>query len=782
MALDVDCDDCPHNAAPCHTLHYYATNSNFTTSNAIFYFLEGEHVLESAVEVMNVANLSLVGTQQNSSKVLCGGSASAGFFVRNFENFNVKHLSFLSCGMEIEGLHSTFILLNGSGLYFDHITISNSTGYGLAALSLHKNSSISNSVFSNNQVSVGRGSGNVIVFYSSCSAPSRLSIDSCKILNGYGNDTSSSAGGLTLNINCTDVYVTISNSTLNGNTGSNIIINFLALTGNFIRMSNVITSNGSSFSGPGVFIKLDENLPIADPISCGTHRKLQPNYLMEMSNVAIFKNTGLGALYIEDNTDAEIECNSQYVLIRDSKITENMATNNFATGTSVWLNTKGMYVKGKFGIIQATFKNVSISASTTLRSSAYTATVYLQQVLNVTFIDCTFENNKATSISATASKLVFQGNHTFTNNSGYYGAGLLLIQDSYLFLNSHTHITFAGNHAFYSGGAIFVNIDDFLNPYSLCFLQADPDVSDIRIDFANNTAGIGGSSLYIPPSINDCAAKTGKVSGIRTFLAIFNLRNTESDPSAIASDPTKVCACSPGHRRTNCYALSVDVDVYPGEDFNLSLAVTGTMTGVVPGTIVAHLPISDEIHLGPLQESQLNKYNHCTNFTYTVFSNQKESRFGLMSSSPLVDRTYGDVDILVKVHFMSCPVGFTLHQDGACTCDPVIMRDNIQCFINNQSILRPANTWIGFIKDEDSSETGVVFHDNCPHGYCLSHDVYLSSDDLISSVWVTGLGSCVGSVQKTTVSHLVVRNAGSVPICFCCFCSHWRSLVLFWWL
>ena len=52
---------------------------------------------------------------------------------------------------------------------------------------------------------------------------------------------------------------------------------------------------------------------------------------------------------------------------------------------------------------------------------------------------------------------------------------------------------------------------------------------------------------------------------------------------------------------------------------------------------------------------------------------------------------------------------------------------NVECDINNQSILRPANTWIGFVK-QPSNQSGVIFHRNCPIGYCLPHNVKITID------------------------------------------------------
>ena len=63
-------------------------------------------------------------------------------------------------------------------------------------------------------------------------------------------------------------------------------------------------------------------------------------------------------------------------------------------------------------------------------------------------------------------------------------------------------------------------------------------------------------------------------------------------------------------------------------------------------------------------------------------------------------------------------------------CDPRLDYGNIECNIDNKSFLRPANSWIGFTKQSPvaSSKTGVLFHPNCPIGYCLSCGVSITSN------------------------------------------------------
>ena len=205
---------------------------------------------------------------------------------------------------------------------------------------------------------------------------------------------------------------------------------------------------------------------------------------------------------------------------------------------------------------------------------------------------------------------------------------------------------------------------------------------------------------------------------IHSILNNFHIQNTEFDPSAISSDPIRVCQCQPGHQIPDCKQDSLLTSAYPGDDFTLCLAVVGTMNGTVPGIIYAKFPPSfPQASLGDLQDTQLNKYANCNNFTYTVQSSQTSVHLFLTATpySPVLN---------IRVDLKACPTGFALN-NGACKCNHVLIQEGIDCFINNQSILRQANTWIGF----STCETGVVFSEHCPHGYCLPHDVYLSGDD-----------------------------------------------------
>ncbi len=262
-----------------------------------------------------------------------------------------------------------------------------------------------------------------------CTGPSQIFIDNCKFLYGQ-------PGGLKLNINCSYVHATIANSIFSGS-NNNLRVLFEMFTGNFVQMSNITISNVNSNGSLFIVVAAHDQgqfLPHHDPLSCGPNLLHQPNYLMEISNITIARSTGVAALHIHDYQRHETDCNAQYILLRDSIITEHTVT---------WEGTSVLFINPYNMTIQATFKNVTISSSIRISSTeAYgqSSSTSFYGVLYVTFIDCTFESNQMTALAAGASNLVFQGIITFRNNSSTTnGAGIKVLQDSHIHTYTQQH-------------------------------------------------------------------------------------------------------------------------------------------------------------------------------------------------------------------------------------------------------------------------------------------------------------------------------------------------------
>ena len=72
---------------------------------------------------------------------------------------------------------------------------------------------------------------------------------------------------------------------------------------------------------------------------------------------------------------------------------------------------------------------------------------------------------------------------------------------------------------------------------------------------------------------------------------------------------------------------------------------------------------------------------------------------------------------------LPCPTGF-IKNKGVCQCDLSINEYNIKCDINDQTILRPANSWITATTHNNSYTYHISLH--CPFHYCLPHSSHLN--------------------------------------------------------
>ena len=112
----------------------------------------------------------------------------------------------------------------------------------------------------------------------------------------------------------------------------------------------------------------------------------------------------------------------------------------------------------------------------------------------------------------------------------------------------------------------------------------------------------------------------------KDFYAVFNITNTEADPSAIASDPYKVCMCENDKHQPNCSRREYSVSVFPGQVFSLRLAVVsaGPFVGVVRGAIHAYFN-SQGPTLGSSQESQIGRRPRCENYNFSIFGTENDT-------------------------------------------------------------------------------------------------------------------------------------------------------------
>ena len=774
---------CP--SEPCHVLSYYAQYNTFNTSNARFVFLPGNHTLNTTIVVENVQNLTLTGDDRfetgllglpaPSSQIHCNRINGTGFDFENLSNLVIKNLLFLKCANlkyhdHYWVVHCAIRMVDIVNSTISRVTIQQSPGCGIEAVNVC--GSITESIFlSCNDTQVYIVYDDVSYNYSHCGSPTFL-IKSSQFLYGYSQPLKQwsvgQAGGLSFYIS-EDKYpsktIVIDNITAVGNAGYNgghlsLTYDAITTTGPSITVINSYFMDGHSdkYSGGGALngLLVLQSTPTYIPLTI-TNCTFQ-------SNTAIFG----GAVLITMQNTEDITPDLPTVLFQNCA---------FLNNTSQLQDAGTLAMSSAIGI---TFKHCTFSSSALTNS--YSVTYLVNS--NITFSNCTFEDNIGTALAAVYSIIVFEGNNTFRNNTSMYGGALLFYTNSYMILQENTHIHFINNHAEYVGGAIFVQCVTV----SPCFFQVPttnatllPNLN-IRLHFENNTAEHGGTALFggLVVKCEMIVSKDDLLDAWKYFQIITGLHNTVSEPSTISSDPIGACFCT--NNIPDCDKRWNNIIIYPGKTFKISAIAIGQTRGTIRGVIHADV---DSGTIGHLQGSQtLQSYENCTNFSYTAFTNMRTATLTLTISEsddgitckniPQLSSTNAPPTPPPKVYIVlqDCPAGFSLTNNTTqpmCDCVPILKKHHISCDINKGTIHRPASSWIGYHNASHDNETsGVLYYAHCPFDYCkhTDMDIYLNNSDEQCAFGHSGIlcGSCKPGLSLALVTSQCLKCSNTYLI------------------
>ena len=207
------------------------------------------------------------------------------------------------------------------------------------------------------------------------------------------------------------------------------------------------------------------------------------------------------------------------------------------------------------------------------------------------------------------------------------------------------------------------------------------------------------------------------------------------DANKITTNKKHVCYCIDSYTY-NCYLDEINF-VYPGQSFHLQLI--STIKNVNYLTVKVNTTAKTSCRIAKTSEIEQRIYNSCTSVYYTIHINNKWCELFLSYSS------FGaDIDIFY-INFLPCPTGFSLNQlEGYCRCDPILTSTTIisvTCNIDDQTILRPGNSWICTTSNHTYRVSSY-----CPFHYCLPNPspFNLSNPDTQCQFKRTGLlcGKC----------------------------------------
>ena len=76
----------------------------------------------------------------------------------------------------------------------------------------------------------------------------------------------------------------------------------------------------------------------------------------------------------------------------------------------------------------------------------------------------------------------------------------------------------------------------------------------------------------------------------------------------------------------------------------------------------------------------------------------------------------------MHIQILECPIGFSLQTNRSygCVCSPLLMKHNVSCDINKQTISRQNSVWVGLY------DGMPAVHEHCPLGFCKQDLIRIS--------------------------------------------------------
>ena len=540
------------------------------------------------------------------------------------------------------------------------------------------------------------------------------------------------------------VEVDIRNTYMSGNTGTeggNLYLEFM----DFVKNSSVIIESCSLEYGNAIFSLLNRTSYIAGgglglrhgilhgkgyrPM-CQHTRSLNRFIMLDCNivhNEAIYAAGGFFVTGISNYPNIF----SIQIIISTSIFSENIAID----GSTVFLAEVKLSPYVSPLLNQIVFQNIKFSSNRLDKDflsfisnntiNTLLGVVWVVSSPHVQFDNCTFDDNEVPGLAASDSNIIFIRENNFKSNYGLRGGGMGLSQST-MYLLPHTHINFVSNFALQRGGGIYVDNSPLNLNY--CFFQIyDPtELNETELDIAvtlqNNTAVESGTSLY-GGTIDHCVASTHSYFSDKSSTEIANyiFQFNDSGNSVVSSDPFLLCFCMGNDKDYDCSIPILEVRVYRGELFSISVVAVGQRNGTAPAVINAAIlfPNDKEAYLGKSQDTRRISRS-CTLLHYSVFSNSDTEDVQLSTEGS--GKLYGYM-ITLKVILLPCPPGFSYTTASpGCDCNSFLTKHRIQsCDISSQTVQKEEHMWIGF--------QGLKIHPHCSPDYCKAEEMNITLDD-----------------------------------------------------
>ena len=336
-----------------------------------------------------------------------------------------------------------------------------------------------------------------------------------------------------------------------------------------------------------------------------------------------------------------------------------------------------------------------------------------------------------------------------------------IISTTFIALKENTSVNMSHN-------TVYILLDRDLtysmNSEPICTLQFysrlnSSNVSDffIHVTMSNNIH----MSKYLPNYNYNCrwlASNVFQITGVQPKSIHEQLLQIENNTEISYKEekrpiPLSICKCASPNNGTRgdydgyCYSPHLG-SIFPGQTLKVKLIIQKQwLYHNLSRPIVADNTIIDDcsiVDVSQLSQTHLN--NTCNSYSYTLWPINETVKvcklfIGLLNKPEIF-----------YVEFKHCPLGFTLQDSRkSCYCDPVLTNNDVvhieSCNLSDQTILRPAHSWISAKKDNTYNTTYVV-SSYCPFYHCLPYQSSLNLSNPDSQCQFNRTGLLCGRCQQ----------------------------------
>ena len=736
---------CP--SGECHLLMDYTRFPANFSDCTVFKFLPGNHSLDVSIFIKFVHNLSLSGVLVNESRsvVQCSG-ISAGIWFEDVTDLQIDGLGFKNCGFyERERYFHAIVMHYVTNLRLSNVHINDSEGYGLYVVNLEGKSFINNTVITGSRNRSGCFAGNLKMIYNVNTSQESHSIliASSSFTNGYipykrctRHEAYATGLGIFL-VTTNSIEIILRDVTLSGSqgrNGGNLAISYVHLDTmanwtSSVTLDNCTLTKGTALLGGGMYLSM-----VARQTQTNNTSQQQFVDVITIHDTVISYNSASvvgGGLYAQLYEEPSLSTGA-HIKISNTKFHFNSVDKYFSKSGGVALNILNFQLAGymphrmpeyNVSLISCHFYGNQVNGLS-VNNSVGGGIVYIEQNSLTHFRDVEIDSNDCTGVVLIRSNVVLEGINIISRNVGNYGGGIVLCDNSVLYLKGSTSLNISHNTALTFGGGIYTEFD-CAQAIPPCFFQFD-STDNKTVYLEQNTAAKSGSALF-GGSIGFCYffGYYNHENSTEIFFEIFRFPDhSPNDTSYIASNPERACFCSvsdSGELTKNCGEVTRRIEVYPGSIFEVPLVIVGQRNGGVPGIVIASNGSNEPV-------TRSISGNKCINLSYTFVmvcgNGSVEMSFTVQDRLFSEEHTSSVKNIALSVVPKPCPLGFQLQRvvglGRKCVCNDLLLLNKVECQISSETIYKHTYSkgWFGFVLLENTSKLEIVSSLFCPFDYC----------------------------------------------------------------